>query len=258
MTQNDFMGVRWWPFGRSGGFDGVPDRPGLAASPPRGIRHAPEAAAEARWVKETVSQGSGLTVAHFVPPVFEAYARLLRPTQGGRRWADIAAQRGIRLTATTRYEDITRLDVDDPDEGSLSAAEGAVVAEVLRSFTASPERCLFLVGGGVTEDDWFGDLLFGGSRHVVLTGDVLAVTALAMDPFGPEFGIPAEAWPIAAEAWWPVDRSWFVYTNPDGFDTHLGGSAIAMEALIGDDRIEVLPIGPDDEVDISPEWGRPD
>jgi hypothetical protein len=92
----------------------------------------------------------------------------------------------------------------------------------------------------------------------VLTGDVRAVTALAADPFGAEFGIPAEAWPIAAEAWWPADRSWLVYTNPDGFDTHLGGSAVAMAALIADDRIEVLPIGPDDPIDISPEWGRPD
>ncbi len=87
----------------------------------------------------------------------------------------------------------------------------------------------------------------------------MAVTALAIDPFsGTEFAIPAEAWWVSGEAWWPADRSWFVYTNPDGFDTHLGGSVAAMEALIGDDRIEVLPIGPDDPVDISPEWGRPD
>ena len=242
----------------SGGFEWIPAPPPLAASPPPGIRHAPEATADAHWVSETCSRGPGLTVAHFVPPVFEAYARLLRPTQRGRRWAEIAAQRGIRLTATTRYEDITRLDIDDPAEGSLAAADAAVVAEVLRGFTGTPGRCLFLVGGGVTEDDMFGDLIFGGSRHVVLSGDVMAVTALATNPFGPGFGIPAEAWPIAAEAWWPADRSWFVYTNPDGFDTHLGGSAVAMEALIADDRIEVLPIGPDDPIDISPEWGRPD
>lgn len=252
------MGVRAWLAAVFGGIEETPAPPPLAASPPPGIRHAPEAAADARWVSELVSRRPGLTVAHFVPPVFEAYARLLRPTQGGRRWADIAARRGIRLTATTRYEDITRLDIDDPAEGSLAAAEAAVVAEVLRGFTGTPERCLFLVGGGATEDDWFGDLLISGSAHVVLTGDIMAVTALAMDPFGPEFGIPAQAWPIAAKAWWPADRSWFVYTNPDGFDTHLGGSAVAMEALIADDRIEVLPIGPDDEVDISPEWGRPD
>jgi hypothetical protein len=244
----------------SGSFEEMPAPPSPAVSPPPGLRHAPEAAADARWVKETSSRGPGLTVAHFVPPVFEAYARLLRPTQEGRRWADIAAQRGIRLNATTRYEDIARLEVDDPVEGSLLAADAAVVAEVLRGFTSTPGRCLFLVGGGATEDDLYGDLIFGGSRHVVLTGDVMAATALAIDPsFGIGFAaIPAEAWWIAAEAWWPADRSWFVYTNPDGFDTHLGGSAVAMKALIGDDRIEVLPIGPDDPVDISPEWGRPD
>ena len=257
----ELMGVRAWLAAAFGGFEEAPARPPLAASPPPGIRHAPEAAADAHWVRETVSRGPGLTVAHFVPPVFEAYARLLHPTQGGRRWVDIAAQRGIRLTATTRYEDITRLEVDDPAEGALLAADAAVVAKVLRGFTSTPGRCLFLVGGGATEDDMFGDLLFGGSRHVVLTGDVMAVTALAMNPsFGMEWEtpIPAEAWWIAAEAWWPADRSWFVYTNSDGFDTHLGGSPVAMEALIGDDRIEALPIGPDDEVDISPEWGRPD
>ncbi len=241
-----------------GDFQEMPPPPPLAATPPPGIRHASEAAADARWVRETCNRGPGLTVAHFVPPVFEAYARLLRPTQGGRRWADMAARRGIRLTATTRYEDITRLDIDDPAEGSLSAAEAAVVAEVLHGFTGTPEHCLFLAGGGATQHDMFGDLLFGGSPRVVLTGAVMAVTALAMDPFGPEFGVPPDAWPIAAEAWWPADRSWFVYTNPDGFDTHIGGSAVAMEALITDDRIEVLPIAADDPVDISPEWGRPD
>jgi hypothetical protein len=244
-----------------GGSEDMPTPPPLAANPPPGLRHAPEAAAEARWVRDTCSRGPGLTVAHFVPPVFEAYARLLHPTQRGRRWVDIAAQRGIRLTATTRYEDITRLEVDDPAEGARLAADAAVVAEVLRGFTSTPGRCLFLVGGGATEDDMFGDLIFGGSRHVVLTGDVMAVTALAMNPsFGVEWEspIPAEAWWIAAEAWWPADRCWFVYTNSDGFDTHLGGAAEAIEALIADDRIEALPIAPDDEVDISPEWGRPD
>ena len=244
-----------------GGFEETPPPPPLAANPPQGLRHAPEAAAEGRWIEQLVSRGPGLTVAHFVPPVFEVYARLLHPTQGGRRWGDIAAQRRIRLTATTRYEDITRLDVDDPVEGSLLAADATVVAEVLRGYTSTPDRCLFLVGGGATEDDMFGDLIYGGSRHVVLTGDVMAVTALAINPsFGMEFEspIPAEAWWIAAEAWWPADRSWFVYTSPDGFDTHLGGSAAAMEALIDDDRIEVLPIAADDEVDLSPEWGRPD
>jgi len=238
-----------------GGFEEWPSPPPVGASPPPGLRHTPEAAADARWVSEMVIRGPGLTVAHFVPPVFEAYVRLLRRTQEGRRWAGIAAQRGIRLTATTRFEDITRLEVDDPVEGSLLAADAAVVAEVLRGFTSTPGHCLFLVGGGATEDDRVGDLIFDERPHVVLTGDVMAVTSLAMNPFfGIEFAsIPAEAWWIAAEAWWPEDRSWFVYTNPDGFDTHLGGSTVAMEALIGDDRIEVLPIGPDDEVDISPE-----
>jgi hypothetical protein len=94
---------------------------------------------------------------------------------------------------------------------------------------------------------------------VVLTGDVMAVTTLARDPLSEtEFAIPAEAWWASAKAWWPADHSWFVYTNPDGFDTHLGGSAVAMEALIGDNRIEVLPMRPDDPIDISPGWGRPE
>jgi hypothetical protein len=233
----------------------------VSASPPPGLRHAPEAAAEADWIEQMVSRGPGLTVAHFVPPVFEAYARLLRPTQAGRRWAEIAAQRGIRLTATTRYEDITRLEIDDPVEGALLAADAAVVAEVLRGFTSTPGRCLFLVGGGATEDDRLGDLIFDDRPHVVLTGDVMTVPAVAMNPsFGLEWEspVPSEAWWIAAEAWWPADRSWFVYINPDGFDTHLGGAAAAIEALIADDRIEALRIGADDEVDISPEWGRPD
>jgi hypothetical protein len=228
----------------SGDFAEMPAPTPLAASPPSGLRHAPEATPEARWVKETTRRGDGFTVAHVVPPVFEAYGRLLRPTQGGRRWADIAAQRGIRLIGTTRYEDIARLELDDPVEGSLSAAEAAVVAEVLRGFTGTPDRCRFLVGGRATEAGLSGDLIFSGTAHTVLTGDVSAAVALH-----------ARA---NAEAWWPADRAWFVYTNPDGFDTHLGGSVAAIQALIDDERIEVLPIGADDPVDISPEWGRPD
>jgi hypothetical protein len=85
--------------------------------------------------------------------------------------------------------------------------------------------------------------IFGGNPHVVLTGDVSATVALHTR--------------TTAEAWRPADRSWFVCTS-DGFDTHLGGLAAAIGALIDDNRVEVLPIAADDPVDISPEWGRPD
>ncbi len=46
--------------------------------------------------------------------------------------------------------------------------------------------------------------------------------------------------------WWPADRRWCVGTDIDLMTTYVGGSSAAIEALLADDQLEVLPV-PDNQ-----------
>lgn len=46
--------------------------------------------------------------------------------------------------------------------------------------------------------------------------------------------------------WWPADRRWCVSTDIDLMTTYVGGSTTAIEALLADDQLEVLPV-PDNQ-----------
>jgi hypothetical protein len=42
--------------------------------------------------------------------------------------------------------------------------------------------------------------------------------------------------------WWPGDNAWCAGTDIDLMTTYVGGSHEAIEALLADDRLEVLPV----------------
>jgi hypothetical protein len=208
---------------------------------PQGLRHSPDLVADAQWAGDAVRRGTG-RVAGVIPPVFEAYGRLLRPA-GELRWADVAARAGVVLTSKTRWNDLGsrtgERPAPQPLDGYLPPGDAAVLAEVLRGFTASPTGCVFLVWTGYPPAlHMKGDVYLHQSGHVVLTGDVATGAVLHEQS--------------SATAWWPRDRAWFVYSDLDGYDSYVGGSAAAITALQHDDRIEVLGIHSDDPVDTSP------
>jgi hypothetical protein len=42
--------------------------------------------------------------------------------------------------------------------------------------------------------------------------------------------------------WWPRDARWIVGTDIDLMTTYVGASSRAVEALLADERLEVLPV----------------
>ena len=47
--------------------------------------------------------------------------------------------------------------------------------------------------------------------------------------------------------WWPGDARWIVGTDIDLMTTYVGASSRAVEALLADERLEVLPVLPDSQ-----------
>ena len=214
-----------------------------AVVPPQGwpdtLTHSPTLLEEAQWAQRALSRELGQTVAQVVPPVFEAYGRLLRPVRG-LRWSDIAAAAGKTLTATTRWEDLRPADGGEPLDGYLPQREAAALADVLAGFTDTPQECVYLVWDGYLRGNLTpADLIFEGNGHVILAGAVEAAATLHDGR-------------VSATAWWPIDRSWFVRSDLDGYSSYLGCSRQALTALVTDPRLEVLPIRAGEQVDTSP------
>jgi hypothetical protein len=118
----------------------------------------------ANWVREALRdwpRGRPFMVSDLVPPVFEAYARVLhrtrRPADGLQptgTWAERATALGRdlgpettwwRLMGTAPYEGATE---QGPDEGRLSESEVATLASFLGAHTADPSACWFALWSG--------------------------------------------------------------------------------------------------------------
>jgi hypothetical protein len=50
---------------------------------------------------------------------------------------------------------------------------------------------------------------------------------------------PAEQSP---SLWWPDDRAWCVASEIDFCSTYVGGSPALIERVLGDDRLEAIPV----------------
>lgn len=194
------------------------------------------------------------TVASLVPPVFQAYARVLHPAvryagddDVDVRWDEVAAYNGTTahrlmqwpaITGSWEYvgeDDQPDLWNDSPAEGHLPASVAATLAGLLASWTTTPQDC------------WFGwcDDAHDGRPHLRLPiCDLLlrrGPVTLAAANFAPE---PQEQ---SAAVWWPADRAWFVATAPTLMSTYVGGPAGAVDALLGS-LLEAHPATPDDPV----------
>ncbi len=194
------------------------------------------------------------TVASLVPPVFEAYARVLHPAvryagdaDVDVRWDEVAAHNGTTahrlmqwpaITGSWEYvgeDDQPGLWNDSPAEGHLPASVAAALADLLGTWTTTPQEC------------WFGwcDDAHDGRPHLTLPSCDLLLrrgpVTLAAANFAPE---PQEQ---SAAVWWPADRAWFVATDPTLMSTYVGGPAGAVDALLGS-LLEAHPATPDDPV----------
>jgi len=208
----------------------------------------------AAWIGEALAPAarSG-TVAAMVPPVFAAYARVLPPAHdpaGGppHRWSEIAAHAGVPLTAGTHFDDLAAgsLDWGRPGEGRLDARETKALARLLTGFTGTPERAFYCVweGFGLDEiDAWMNRPMrvqTPDRAYHLLTGPVGAAPVL-----------PATVEWRCASLWWPADRSWLVATEIDGYLTYVGGSQVAIDALLAAPDLDAVPVQPSTPLDPS-------
>ncbi len=134
-----------------------------------------------------------------------------------------------------------------PAHGSLPYRQAVRLAADLANFTATPERCWFAIWEG------FGDLPAGignppklpmPHRDMILLAGPL--TAVPDTSFGYQwYETVAEHRPEAYRSpslWWPDDRTWCVATDVDLDTSYLGGSQACVDALVGDDELEVLEV----------------
>jgi len=215
-----------------------------------------------------------LTVTSVVPAGFEAYARILHPaeepgsTRPLVRWREISAWSGVPLSGTSQFHSIALPPErpiapapwrnQGPREGRLYLPDADALAQVLRGFTTTPEKCFF----GLWHGYGFGGvpLTSRGSppaaplpdpipaavrdgplvhlpyrEYLLYTGSVEAITATA------EFGHGQ-----TANLAWPRDRSWCVASEIDLTSTYVGGSLALIEQILTDGCLEALPAESDD------------
>ncbi len=210
------------------------------------------------WISAAATS-STIGVASLVPPVFDAYARVLHPAvrdEGADdvdvTWAEVAAHNGTVAHPLMQWPAVTgswdflgEADQspvwdDAPAEGHHPVSVATSLITVLRRHTATPEECWFGVWHG------FGGLVSAAptlqlpDRGYWLVRGPIELAAANMAPE------PSEQ---SVNLWWPADRSWCVATDIDLLSTYVGGSTACIAELLGTPALEVAPAAPGDPVD---------
>jgi hypothetical protein len=227
----------------------------------------------ADWIVDRL-RPFGAEVGSLVPDGLAAYARLLhsawRAAPGRRvkaRWDELAAQAGVRLQVTTRFEELeagaASQGIAPPDAGTLDERDLQALAELLARFTGTPQVCWF--------GWWEGYGWMQGPPAVAELRD-RGSPAGGTEPFpppapsGPRVEVPerplvlyrgligdatAFCRPPALQSpnlWWPDDHAWCVASEIDFRSTYLGGSQALIDRVLHDERLEALPARPTDRV----------
>jgi hypothetical protein len=194
----------------------------------------------AAWIADRLTSFARDT-GSVVPPGFEAYCRIFHPVDG-ERWHDIAARNG-RIA----HPEMQLRAIDHPPgtpqprgdhqvaDGWLPMPERSILAELLRPFTTTPDRCWFAIWegfGGLDDQGVAARVELPQRRYLLYAGPVelVRVPGPGVEPFDQ-----------SANLWWPDDLAWVVATEIDFAWTYVGGTRALVEALLSDGRIEALP-----------------
>ena len=222
---------------------------------PKGVEYVADVS-PARWVQDRLRDFA--TVRALVPESYPAYARIFHPAYRSPkeerpvRWSEIAAWTGRTVHPMMQFERIAILEMYRnpswgwrPGNGSIPEAECRTLIEVLKHFTATPDRCWFCLWEG------YGDInprLYDRARvkapgrdHLLFRGPLESVMKFAGED--QEFGLH-----IPPSIWWPDDRAWCVATDVDLPHSYVGGSEECIEALLARPELEALPARLDDAV----------
>jgi hypothetical protein len=241
------------------------------------LRLPPDAHA-ADWIVRGV-RDFDCTVGSIVPPVFEAYARVFHPpgrrsgeSDAEVRWADVAAANGRvmhpaaewgSLTGSWRAREQPGVWDMEPELGDIPERIAKHLARLLQRYTSTAERCWFAPTAMREELGVMLVFTEGTSADEQVRVRDASEARLAERQrrleTAPRFTLPNREFRLFAGAlealvdlydeldvspnlWWPDDRSWCVGTDIDLMTTYVGGSASAVDALLADKQIEVLPV----------------
>ena len=201
--------------------------------------------AEVDWLRETL-KSSALTVASLVPGTFEAYCRVLHPFHQQRddmaappRWRALAHDLNFTLDDTAALFDVRESLAMGyyVEAGSLSAEHTAVVIERLEPATSTPQECTFAVWDGYGNSrqarPTATELILPGRRYYAWPGSITEAAVTTSQS--------ASIW-RGANLWWPRDHAWCVASDVDFIWTYIGGSALLIDALLSDERIDSVRV----------------
>jgi hypothetical protein len=176
------------------------------------------------------------------------------------RWAEVAAANGRVAHPAMEWASITGafryLDRDSqpgiwdeaPATATLPSHTVIELIDTLGRYTRTAERCWFAIWEG------YGDLPYLGSlrppRLKIPNRDMILLS-------GPLSAMPEESFSESwyrtipdfrhshyrsPSLWWPDDHAWCVGTDVDLNSTYIGASAECVQALLADDRLEIMPV----------------
>ncbi|WP_034486045.1 hypothetical protein [Actinomadura oligospora] len=218
------------------------------------IGDSADVADAASWVVDGMGEFAA-GVRGLVPAGFEAYVRILHPAWSAAeravRWSEIAHGAGTGVSSATRFEELaarTSRDIwdEEPRMGELPASELAALVPVLAAHTGTPGSCWFCLWDGW---GWIPGEVFASAPRVRLPHRDYLLFAGPLDA-ATELGQRGDGYflPQSPNLFWPDDHSWCAATEVDLDSTYVGGSSGLIGALLSDDRIEGVPVTPDDRV----------
>ncbi len=211
---------------------------------------ASDAIEVADWLVSSLFPFQKYVAGSVVPPGYEAYARILHPAQSTSRsvsWAEIADWAGRVYHPAMQFECIATPrdghgDGPEPWDGQtpyeMPVQQAMKLANLLRSFTATPDKIWYLIWDG------YGDVprmplprVKGLHRNYLLyCGDIGDIDVR---------GIPEHHHQLP-DYWFPEDKSWCVATDMDLFWTYVGGSRTCINAVLKTPDFESVPADLDD------------
>jgi hypothetical protein len=240
----------------------------------------------ASWVREALRDwpvGRRFIVSDLVPPVFEAYARVLhRPhrSKDGREptgtWRERAEQRGVMFGPQTTHEALEGTPAPGSGAvawsvmpGMISRTEATTLASFLEDETSTPDSCWFAMwSSGVSPGAplvqarglfpyararWRGVTQARRERRAMRklkTFQILGSSGRVCLLFGGRVAdidrFARNGWFDSPPLWWPDDRAWFVHTEMDGTSTYIGGARSMIERLVGEQILESFQVDASD------------
>ena len=137
-------------------------------------------------------------------------------------------------------------DADTPAGHPSDITQARRALRLLASFTSTPQDCYFCVWEGYSDIPLPPDVRHGPlveipyRRYALLRGALHDIDAWEADLGGGQ--------PIAPPAFvWPADRRWCFASDVDPHWAGIGAEQAAIDTLIGDPQLDVVPAHPAEE-----------